>query len=223
MIKLSVVITCYNKGQFLKRCLDSCVKQNSQEVEFIIVDDGSTDNSKEIYNKYKDVRFHAYYKENGGVSSARNFGIEKSQGKYITFLDADDEYPENAVITMIRYSNEEPIYEFNHKRQWGNYTPLLKKTIPAGCYELRDHKTCFWAVWNKTFRRDFLNENKLRFDTNCNYGEDEVFIIECLAKCRYYKHIWAINLIRHFDDKSQSIEHVEILLKCSRIKMSFIS
>ena len=88
---LSVIIPVYNKGEAIKRGLDSIVDQTYSHWEVEIVDDGSTDNSVEYIKPYLlDSRFHYYYKENGGVSSARNYGLNKAQGKYIIFLDADD-------------------------------------------------------------------------------------------------------------------------------------
>ncbi len=89
---VSVIIPCFNQAQYLGETLSSVLNQTFTNWLCIIVDDGSTDNSKDIAKKWcdKDERFLYVYKENGGLSSARNFGIEKANGKYIQFLDSDD-------------------------------------------------------------------------------------------------------------------------------------
>lgn len=89
---VSVIIPCYNQGDFLNETLESVFKQTYSKWECILVDDGSTDNTKEIANLWieKDTRFKYFYKQNGGVSSARNFGIRKAVGSYFQFLDSDD-------------------------------------------------------------------------------------------------------------------------------------
>ena len=90
-IKLSIIIPVYNTERYLKRCLSSVINQMEEWVELIVVDDGSSDGSPEIcdqfMNKYSNV--NVIHKENGGLSSARNEGLRKSQGEYVAFLDSD--------------------------------------------------------------------------------------------------------------------------------------
>lgn len=97
--KISIIIPIYNVEKYLKKCLDSVVKQTYTNLEIILVNDGSTDNSKSIAEKYvkNDERVILINKENGGLSDARNYGIERATGKYITFIDSDDEITEDYV------------------------------------------------------------------------------------------------------------------------------
>lgn len=90
--KISIIIPVYNVEKYLKRCIDSVINQTYKDIEVILIDDGSTDDSAQICDDYckKDNRIQVIHKENGGLSSARNVGIEKSTGKYIMFLDSDD-------------------------------------------------------------------------------------------------------------------------------------
>ena len=91
-MKISIIIPVYNSQQYLKKCLDSIKIQTYKNLEVILVDDGSTDNSLEICKNYakKDQRFKVFHKKNGGTSSARNYGLKQVTGDYITFMDNDD-------------------------------------------------------------------------------------------------------------------------------------
>lgn len=97
MIKYSVIIPLYNKGWRVKRSIESVLKQERNDLEIVVVDDGSTDNSADYVKAYHDERIRYIYKENGGVSSARNKGILESKGDWLLFLDADDELTEDAI------------------------------------------------------------------------------------------------------------------------------
>lgn len=92
MPEISVIVPVYNVAVYIKRCVESILAQTYENFELILVDDGSTDNSLDICKEYskKDERVHVYTKTNGGVSTARNFGVTKSKGKYIIFIDSDD-------------------------------------------------------------------------------------------------------------------------------------
>ena len=89
---ISVIVPIYNVEKYLERCLDSIIKQTYKNLDIILVDDGSIDNSTKICDEYvkKDSRIKVIHKENGGLSDARNVGIDNSDGKYICFIDSDD-------------------------------------------------------------------------------------------------------------------------------------
>lgn len=96
---ISVIVPIYNVEKYLSKCIDSIISQTYTNLEIILVDDGSTDDSKTIAEKYleKDKRIKLYHKENGGLSDARNYGIKEMTGKYVTFVDSDD-YIETDII-----------------------------------------------------------------------------------------------------------------------------
>jgi len=89
-VKVSVVMPSYNAARFVTAAIDSVLAQTFQDFEILVVDDGSTDNTREVLEKYDSPKIRYLYKKNGGVASARNYGIENARGKYIAFLDADD-------------------------------------------------------------------------------------------------------------------------------------
>lgn len=105
---ISVIVPVYNVEKYLDQCLTSLLEQTFTDFEAILVDDGSTDSSYQICKKYaeKDKRFTAYEKENGGASSARNYGLERANGKYLYFLDSDDYIDKTALCKMLKCADE---------------------------------------------------------------------------------------------------------------------
>ena len=105
---ITVVVPVYNVEQYLKDCIDSIILQTYKDIEIILVDDGSTDTSGLICDEYKskDKRIKVFHKENGGLSSARNCGIENATGKYITFVDSDDVVRENYILFLYKAIKE---------------------------------------------------------------------------------------------------------------------
>lgn len=103
-MKISVIVPVYNVYDYLDKCLNSLANQTIHDFEVIIVNDGSTDNSQEIIDKYvsENSNMHSFIKKNGGLSSARNYGIEKANGDYILFLDSDDYYEPNTIEVLIK-------------------------------------------------------------------------------------------------------------------------
>ena len=106
-MKISVIIPVYNVYDYLEKCLNSLVKQTDKNFEVIIVNDGSTDNSQEIIDKFvlENDNMYSFKKENGGQASARNFGLQKATGEYILFLDSDDYYEPNTIEILKKEAN----------------------------------------------------------------------------------------------------------------------
>ena len=115
---ISVVVPCYNQAQYLDECLQSVLDQTYPHWECIIVNDGSPDNTEEFAQKWleKDVRFKYFYKENGGLSSARNFGIDKAEGEFIQLLDCDDYIARNKFLLQLNdlHRHDVSISDYKH-------------------------------------------------------------------------------------------------------------
>jgi len=111
MSKVSVIVPVYNVYEYLEKCLDSLVNQTLKDIEIIVVNDGSPDNSKEIIDKYakRYKQIKAYDKENGGLSDARNFGLKKATGEYIAFVDSDDYIDLSALEKMYKYAKKKDL------------------------------------------------------------------------------------------------------------------
>ena len=105
---ISVIIPVYNKENYIQNCLNSVLAQSYSNLEIVLINDGSKDNSGEILDEYadKDERVKVFHIENGGVYAARNFGLEKSTGDYVTFIDADDTIELSYIETLFRVLQE---------------------------------------------------------------------------------------------------------------------
>ncbi|MEE1027728.1 MAG: glycosyltransferase [Agathobacter sp.] len=188
---ISVVIPVYNAEKYLDNLLMDVINQTYQRLEIIVVNDGSIDRSLDIAKRYsqKDDRIKIINVPNGGVSKARNLGIENATGQYIRFVDADDRVPQNSTQYLI-----EPFQKNqNMDLSIGNFIPVPKAPLftgATGIEELVDAKelanrfsvcprTYYYGVlWNKLYRADIINEHNIRFKDQLAWCEDLLFNIE---------------------------------------------
>ena len=194
MKRISVIVPVYNQEKYLDECILSILHQTYSNLEIILVDDGSSDNSFEICNKYKkmDSRIQVIHKENGGLSSARNVGLDVVSGDYIMFCDSDDFYlpdtcylmekeitSKNADYVIGNYINcteegtfwENPIFDLDY---FHNFR-LSIKDFDQSFYIMSS------SVCNKIFRTSFIRELNLRF-TEGVPAEDAIFTTYCFIK-----------------------------------------
>lgn len=189
-MKISVIIPVYNSSTYLRKCLDSVVNQTLKDIEIIVINDGSTDDSKNIIEeytvKYKNIIF--IDQENKGIGKTRNIGIKKATGEYITFVDSDDYIKENMLEEYYKYAkkhnfdlvigsyikkinNKEIIFE-NNKFKTGNV-----KTTPQILYLIE------YGPWAKLYKREMLINNNIYFDEKRKY-EDMPFVSKALLKSK---------------------------------------
>lgn len=203
---ISIIVPIYNAEQYLHRCIDSILAQSYTNFELLLVNDGSTDGSGDICDEYaaKDTRVRVLHKANGGVSSARNLGLDNAQGEYITFCDADDyvgvdwlaAYSE-AIASKVDLSIQ------GYYAIEGNNT---KEKVFAPCHgeniedkrlliTLLMREEMYGYLWVKLFRRQIIEEYSIRFDTQSTFREDEQFFSKymeyaasftCVDRVGYY-------------------------------------
>ena len=199
-IQLSIIIPVYNGGEYLHRCLNSIVNQSGLNYEVLIINDGSTDNSKEIYSEFLSLHSNvfAYEQNNQGVSSARNLGIEKSRGKWLFFCDADDEMFPDALLKLSKIlSNEVDLictaYEIAGKgvRDIGLRNGVIDLEIMKRYLFIPPKNIYQGYLWSKLFRRSIIKNAKLTFNPLIKFNEDRLFIFEYLYYCR--KSIYYFN------------------------------
>lgn len=197
---ISIIIPCYNQAQYLEKCLQSVLNQTYTNWECIIINDGSSDNTQEVALDWskKDERYEYLYKENGGVSSARNFGIENAKGKYIVFVDADDTVDEIFLETYIIHIDKDLefiVQDFNRINTKGKFNNFLGYEDTVFCLskpsQLNQLKYFEGYVCNKLYKREILNNYNIRFDNSLTLCEDLKFYLE------YIEYIEKIKFVKN--------------------------
>ena len=183
-MKYSIVVPVYNMEKYVEACIKSILAQTFQDFELLLINDGSTDNSYQICLNYSkiDSRVKAIDKVNGGVSSARNLGVDLSQGEYILFVDSDDSILPNLLETIekVNKKGEYDLVVFGAIENWFRGDVLLKKQnasdVKSICYK-KGLKNENWnyiyksinmaSIWNKVYKSKIIKNNNLKFSTNC--------------------------------------------------------
>lgn len=186
-VSLSVIVPVYNVELYLDECLASLANQTATDIEVIIIDDGSLDSSAAIAKSYANrlSNFHYYYKDNGGLGSARNYGIARARGEYMTFCDSDDVIPENAYENMLnkarRFNSDivmGNVNRFNSKKTWVSalhkpvfnrpYDSVTVKDVPEIIF---DTISC-----NKLYKRSFWDSASVSFPEGVLYEDIPVVV-----------------------------------------------
>lgn len=181
---ISVVVIAYNIEKYIFKCIKSIEDQDYKNLEIIVVDDGSTDETLEIVKKLslKDSRIHIFRKKNGGPSSARNYGLDVAEGKYVVFVDGDDYLAKDYVsylYGLIAKSNSEFAFSknlFSSKKQQQIRQDKIKILTSEEATALLMSTSVVVGSYNKIYDISFLNRNKIRFNEKLFYGEGLSFI-----------------------------------------------
>lgn len=196
---VSIVVPVYNNEEYLSRCIESILNQTYKNFELLLINDGSTDLSGEICEKYskKDKRIKVIHQVNSGPSMARNRGIKESLGKYIQFVDSDDYINSNMTEGMVEAMNENVQLVFcgfnNISESNGKVMIESKKTPLQGTYCIMDFLAQFGnlmiegfinTIWNKMYSAEVIKQNGFIFDDRIDLGEDLLFNLEYLKQCR---------------------------------------
>ena len=216
----SVIVPIYNVEKYVKCCVTSLLEQDYEQIEIILVDDGSTDNSGKILDeliKKENNNVVLIHKDNGGVSSARNTGLKRAKGKYIMFVDGDDFVEKNYVssfVNLLEKTNAELGVSYN--RLQDHQSPSRKKiyydTISSNS-ALEDMylEKLDVAVWNKIYRKDFLDNYNISFQEQFWFAEGMTFNVACYlaantiatTNCEVYHQVSNNNsAVRKFNLKS---------------------
>lgn len=190
---ISIIVPVYNAEKFLLNCLQSLSLQQLNDIEFLLIDDGSTDSSGILCREYieTDDRFRYYYKENGGVSSARNYGVSIARGRFIGFVDADDTiHPEMFLKLMMQMQSADMAvcgYQVNNEffcdsQQSSNNTDIWNAEEAVKQFIVNQEVQGF--VWNKLFKADLIKENNIMFNPNLHICEDLDYCIRYVLLCR---------------------------------------
>ena len=196
-MKYSVIIPVYNVEKYINRCLKSILSQHYNDLEIIVIDNGSTDRSGSICDIYANeyANFSVYHIENHGVGSARNFGLSKARGEFIYFVDSDDylvgnlfaEFedkltPDLDLLVFSYYNSfEQELTERNRTKKCLPYSGLYDKNDFIKIFTDLFLSDMLYTVWNKLYRREFLIENNISFE-KYELGEDVRFNLDVYHK-----------------------------------------
>ena len=218
---VSIIVPVYKVEKYLKRCVDSLTNQTLRDIEIILVDDGSPDNSGKICDSLqeKDCRIKVIHKSNGGLSSARNAGIKIAQGQYIGFVDSDDDVALDMYEKMYIVAKRENV-DFvmsDYQRICADGTYYLKTLdIPAGLYEKNQMCRIIFpnlimgekieygpllSVWHCLYRTDFLHQNNLYFDEKVRWSEDNIFSAIAGYYCERFYYMKGEGLYHYYQNQ----------------------
>lgn len=195
--KISILVPIYNAEKFLGDCLTSIISQSYINIEIILINDGSADNSLSIAKKFasKDSRIKIINQKNAGVSAARNAGLDQASGEYVLFIDSDDYLPDTQVINKIHAATLKKgsvvMYNIIYEGKKTNY-PLDEEVYSGSdlnnfLFEMIKNEH-FNSPCNKLYRKEILDKHAMRFNEKIKIGEDLLFNIEYFKHCNsvYY-------------------------------------
>lgn len=191
MPKVSVIVPVYNVERYVRKCIKSLVRQTLKEIEIIIVDDGSEDESaniiKEYMKEYPQIKY--YKKTNGGLSDARNYGLQYATGKYIAFLDADDYVEYNTYFEMYSQAMKSRADMVECDFYW-TYEKKEKQDVGERYYKKEEiMEKARVVAWNKLYKKELLENAKVLFPKGLQYEDIEFFykLIPYIHKVSFVK------------------------------------
>lgn len=211
MDKISVIVPVYNAAAYIKRCIESILNQTYQNIELILVDDGSTDGSSIICDEYrKKENIKIVHKKNGGVSSARNAGLMIASGDYIGFVDSDDYIEKNMFQLMHDNIKDADLsmcgYYQNKKKFIGISNKQIVDRTTAVTYVIGDGGFKGF-LWNKLFKKSVIDKYKIRFFPDIHMCEDLVFCISYIDKIE--KVCLLPNALYYYEDCGVSLSNAK--------------
>ena len=213
MPKVSIIFPVYNTEKYLPRCLSSILSQSFTDFELLLVDDGSTDGSGAICDAFaeKDGRIRVFHKENGGVSSARNLGLDEAKGEWIYFVDSDDEVLPNGLKTLADGICDEVDIVMGGYEEVDEYGVMSQVVPECGSFRLNKRHSIitqylgyglwgrYWGyLWVRLLKRDIVNRYNIRFDTNIAIKEDTLYIMQYVCRSNGITQVTANSVYRYW-------------------------
>lgn len=248
MLKVSIIMPVYNSEKYLSVAIESVLRQTYKNFELILVDDGSADNSGQICDQYAKEYdcIKVFHKKNGGICDARNYGMKYATGDYIGFIDNDDEYEPDLLEDNIKLAEKYKADIVRFERRKVNYDPKGNRSVEkrAGLIPLMNEGNDYVAfnskkvfqhyleikrggglsnVWNGLYKKSFLIEHKITFNTNYKFGcEDIHFNVQSYWKAdkivfnknEYYIYNWRQNIstsTMYREDRLYNIEETSLM------------
>lgn len=222
-MKISIIIPVYNCEEYIEKCIESILNQKYKNFEIILINDGSTDNSLNLINEYKQnepERIIVINQKNAGAGAARNKGIEIASGDYLTFIDSDDYIKNDFLSTLLNYINGEDIIVSGYKKTDSNYNVLFSKEPENNYWSLFKYTT----NWANLYKVSFIRENNIRF-LDFRIGEDINFSFQCIVYLKTYKIVNYSGYYYFTNEKSitKTIKKVQKVSSLSKLLKSLNS
>lgn len=240
-ILVSVIMPVYNSEKYLKNAIESITSQTYKNYELILIDDGSSDGSPALCDEYagKNQKIRVIHKENAGVCSARNLGIDLAKGDYVCFIDNDDIYDRRYLEIMVAILANQPIDIMKCGRRNIRITPKLVETKKADFsfkenrgytinefvqeyYEIKQ-TGCFNSIWNGIYSVRFLRDNNIRFDEKVKHGNEDlifnytaleyepsIYVVKDVLYTHYYRISHSTSTKFYPDQVDTRIDAIEI-------------
>lgn len=247
---ISVVIPVYNVEKYIVRCVDSILSQSYTDFELIIVDDESPDHSISlIKNKFQDDRIKILHKKNGGLSDARNYGLEHSNGDYVWFVDSDDYINDKDALSKLEKTitkhnlsleiiifNAEVIYDYSERQNTTIENVKENTAVLTGYEYIEKTKTFPYNAWTQCYKRDFLLDNNFRFPVGL-YFEDIFLNLDVYKKSKkviglkevlyaYFKRKNSITSMKtnenHFISQAKVLQKFNLFIKHKHLPLSYL-
>lgn len=223
--KISIIMPAFNSEKYIKKSITSLLFQTYKDIELIIINDGSTDNTENIILDFQkiDKRIKYFKTHNTGAANARNLGLSNATGQFISFVDSDDYIDSRMMEVLINKYNEfhSDIIGCGAERIYPDRAIPNKSSFEKGFYSKADLESKFYpnlfctneledkipkSMWSKLFRRDIIEENNIRFTPGLKFAEDLIFTETCflyansfyyLPEEKFYKYVYNENSITH--------------------------
>ncbi len=214
--KISIIVPVYNVQKYIRRCIDSILSQNYHNLEILLIDDGSSDDSGMICDEYAqlDTRIKVFHKENNGVSSARNLGIENASGEWIYFCDSDDEILQDGISILVSRINTNidlvmAGYEINGQTKVAYSSDRIISAKEAKFLLLKSPNGCYQGyLWSKIFKRSVIIENAIRFNVDIKFNEDRLFIYHYISKSKCKILVLSSAVYRYYDNECGAMNSI---------------
>ena len=215
---VSVIVPVYKVEKWLSRCVDSILAQTMEDFELLLIDDGSPDCSGEICDEYavKDSRVRVFHKANGGVSSARNLGLDNAKGEWISFVDADDWVDVDYLAGLTENLDADFILggvKMLETQQSSMEDYKYEKSEIKDCIEKYLFDTVLLSPWGNLLNRNIINNNNIRFDEKIRYAEDRIFNREYLLSCKSIISVSDLNYNYQIDERIDYSDKFKLTIK----------
>lgn len=222
---ISIIVPVYNVEKYLSRCIDSVLKQTYTDFELLLIDDGSPDKSGEICDEYalKDLRVRVFHKENGGVSSARNLGLDHAVGDFVMFVDSDDWIAADCLELCIKeiYEKDLDALQFGFAMVWDDrqtYRIKDRTDVLSGDKYINNNNFNV-SAGGGIYRTDIIRFKNIRFNESIKYAEDQLFILSFLknAKRIMYKDVVLYYYYQNPESAVHNSKSKDMLLSCEKL------